>query len=77
VELYGIASRESADVHEWRPSRDEAEKVLALVLEKAPELTDDLYLAGQRELARVASVGEISGGSQGAPHEHFRPACHK
>jgi hypothetical protein len=45
VEVYGIATRESGDVDERNESRDEAEQVLALVLEDAPELADDLYVA--------------------------------
>jgi hypothetical protein len=45
LNVYGIASRESGDVDEWRPSREEAEATLAQVLEEAPEVADDLYIA--------------------------------
>lgn len=43
--LYGIASRQSGDVDEWRPTREEAEAVLARILEDEPELADVLYVA--------------------------------
>jgi hypothetical protein len=44
VELYGIASRRSADVEGWWATRADAEQVLAQVLGEAPELSDVLYV---------------------------------
>jgi hypothetical protein len=43
--LYGLASRQSGDVDEWRPSREEAEQVLAEVLKDEPDLAGTLYIA--------------------------------
>lgn len=45
VKLYGIASRQSGDVDEWRATREEAEAVLAQVLADEPELAEVLYVA--------------------------------
>lgn len=45
MKLYGIASHQSGDVDEWRTTQEEAEKVLAEVLEDEPELADVLYVA--------------------------------
>ena len=44
VELYGIASRQSRDVDEWRSSHEEAERVLAEIVADEPELADVLYV---------------------------------
>jgi hypothetical protein len=43
--LYGIASRHSDDVGEWRPTREEAESVLAQILKDEPGLAGVLYIA--------------------------------
>jgi len=45
VKLYGIASRVSNDVDEWRESREDADAVLALVIEDEPDLAGLLYVA--------------------------------
>ncbi len=45
MKLYGIASRQSGDVDEWRETHAEAEAVLAGVLEDEPDLADVLYIA--------------------------------
>ncbi len=44
MKLYGIASRQSGDTDEFRATWEEAEAVLAEMLEDEPELADVLYV---------------------------------
>jgi hypothetical protein len=44
VRLYGLASRISRDVDEWRLTREDVEQVLADVLEDEPDLAATLYV---------------------------------
>ena len=45
MKLYGLASRISNDVDEWRLTREGAEQVLEEVLADEPDLAGELFVA--------------------------------